>query len=89
MSWSSSFRILVVGAHWDTVDKTGGLDDNGYEPHCIIINAVIIIVVFKILIIVLKLVFFRFDLLEKYGCSPELASRLNYAYDKVFKPKLC
>jgi len=26
---------------------------------------------------------FRFDLLEKYGCSTELASRLNYAYDKV------
>jgi len=26
---------------------------------------------------------FRFDLLEKYGCSAELASRLNYAYDKV------
>eukprot|EP00090_Calanus_glacialis_P027990 TRINITY_DN4468_c0_g1_i1.p1 TRINITY_DN4468_c0_g1~~TRINITY_DN4468_c0_g1_i1.p1 ORF type:complete len:584 (-),score=171.22 TRINITY_DN4468_c0_g1_i1:514-2265(-) len=26
---------------------------------------------------------FRFDLLEKFGCSPELASRLNYAYDKV------
>jgi len=26
---------------------------------------------------------FRFDLLEKYGCSPELASRLSYAYDKV------
>jgi len=26
---------------------------------------------------------FRFDLLEKYGCSSELASRLNYAYDKV------
>merc|ERR1719481_2445541 len=26
---------------------------------------------------------FRFDLLEKYGCSAELASRLNYAHDKV------
>jgi len=26
---------------------------------------------------------FRFDLLEKFGCSPELASRLTYAYDKV------
>jgi len=26
---------------------------------------------------------FRFDLLEKYGCSHELASRLEYAYDKV------
>merc|ERR1719219_589481 len=26
---------------------------------------------------------FRFDLLEKYGCSPELSSRLNYAFDKV------
>jgi len=26
---------------------------------------------------------FRFDLIEKFGCSPELASRLNYAYDKV------
>jgi len=26
---------------------------------------------------------FRFDLLEKFGCSPELGSRLNYAYDKV------
>jgi len=26
---------------------------------------------------------FRFDLLEKFGCSQELASRLNYAYDKV------
>ena len=24
-------RILVVGAHWDTVDKTGGLNDNGSE----------------------------------------------------------
>ena len=22
-------RILVVGAHWDTVENTGGLDDNG------------------------------------------------------------
>jgi len=26
---------------------------------------------------------FRFDLLEKFGCSAELGSRLNYAYDKV------
>jgi len=26
---------------------------------------------------------FRFDLLEKYGCTMELSSRLNYAYDKV------
>jgi len=26
---------------------------------------------------------FRFDLLEKHGCTAELASRLNYAYDKV------
>jgi len=26
---------------------------------------------------------FRFDLLEKYGCSHELASRLEYAFDKV------
>lgn len=26
---------------------------------------------------------FRFDLLEKYGCSLELSSRLNYAFDKV------
>jgi len=26
---------------------------------------------------------FRFDLLEKYGCSMELSSRLNYAFDKV------
>ena len=25
----------------------------------------------------------RFDLLEKYGCSLELSSRLNYAFDKV------
>ena len=25
----------------------------------------------------------RFDLLEKYGCSQELSSRLNYAFDKV------
>ena len=25
----------------------------------------------------------RFDLLEKYGCSMELSSRLNYAFDKV------
>ena len=25
----------------------------------------------------------RFDLLEKHGCTAELASRLNYAYDKV------
>ena len=22
-------RVLVVGAHWDTVDGTGGLNDNG------------------------------------------------------------
>ena len=22
-------RVLVVGAHWDTVTNTGGLDDNG------------------------------------------------------------
>jgi len=26
---------------------------------------------------------FRFDLVEKYGCSHELASRLDYAFDKV------
>merc|ERR1719334_1220827 len=26
---------------------------------------------------------FRFDLLEKYGCCQELATRLNYAHDKV------
>ena len=26
---------------------------------------------------------FRFDLLEKYGCSQDIAARLNYAYDKV------
>jgi len=26
---------------------------------------------------------FRFDLLSRNGCSPELASRLNYAFDKV------
>jgi len=26
---------------------------------------------------------FRFDLLEKHGCTTELASRLTYAYDKV------
>lgn len=26
---------------------------------------------------------FRFDLIEKYGCSNELSSRLVYAYDKV------
>jgi len=26
---------------------------------------------------------FRFDLLEKYGCSEEIASRLSYALDKV------
>ena len=25
----------------------------------------------------------RFDLLEKHGCTTELASRLTYAYDKV------
>ena len=22
-------QVLVVGAHWDTVTNTGGLDDNG------------------------------------------------------------
>ena len=26
---------------------------------------------------------FRFDLLEKFGCSQDIASRLGYAYDKV------
>ncbi len=26
---------------------------------------------------------FRFDLIQKYGCSHELASRLTYALDKV------
>ncbi|CAB4063862.1 PLK1 [Lepeophtheirus salmonis] len=26
---------------------------------------------------------FRFDLIERYGCSQELASRLTYAYDKI------
>jgi hypothetical protein len=26
---------------------------------------------------------FRFDLLEKFGCSLDIASRLSYAYDKV------
>ncbi len=26
---------------------------------------------------------FRFDLLEKWGCSQEVASRLSYALDKV------
>ncbi|XP_023323849.1 serine/threonine-protein kinase PLK1 isoform X1 [Eurytemora carolleeae] len=26
---------------------------------------------------------FRFDLLEKYGCSQDIAARLNYAYDKI------
>jgi polo-like kinase 1 len=26
---------------------------------------------------------FRFDLLEKFGCSGDIASRLGYAYDKV------
>ena len=26
---------------------------------------------------------FRFDLLEKFGCSPELASKLKYACGKV------
>ena len=26
---------------------------------------------------------FRFDLLEKNGCSEELASRIHYAFDKV------
>ena len=26
---------------------------------------------------------FRFDLLEKFGCTAELASRLTYAFDKV------
>jgi hypothetical protein len=26
---------------------------------------------------------FRFDLLEKFGCSQEIASRIGYAYDKV------
>mgnify|MGYP001282211881 CR=1 FL=1 len=31
---------------------------------------------------------FRFDLLEKYGCSQEIASRLTYAYDKVHIFKL-
>ena len=25
----SEDRIIVVGAHWDTVPNTGGLDDNG------------------------------------------------------------
>ena len=28
----------------------------------------------------------RFDLLEKHGCTTELASRLTYAYDKVILP---
>merc|ERR1712107_744852 len=26
---------------------------------------------------------FRFDLLERFGCSQELSTRLNYALDKV------
>lgn len=26
---------------------------------------------------------FRFDLLEKFGCSQEISSRLSYAYDKI------
>lgn len=26
---------------------------------------------------------FRFDLLEKFGCSQDIASRLSYAYDKI------
>jgi len=26
---------------------------------------------------------FRFDLLEKYGCSQDIASRITYAYDKI------
>ena len=26
---TSEDRIIVVGAHWDTVQNTGGLDDNG------------------------------------------------------------
>jgi polo-like kinase 1 len=26
---------------------------------------------------------FKFELLEKFGCTQELASRLTYAYDKV------
>ena len=26
---------------------------------------------------------FRLDLIEKYGCSQELSSRLGYAFDKV------
>jgi len=26
---------------------------------------------------------FRFDLLEKYGCSEEISSRLGYALDKI------
>jgi len=26
---------------------------------------------------------YRFDLIEKYGCSAEISSRLNYAYEKV------
>ena len=26
---------------------------------------------------------FRFDLIERYGCSAELSSRLTYAMDKI------
>ena len=26
---------------------------------------------------------FRLDLIQKYGCSEELASRLNYTFEKV------
>jgi polo-like kinase 1 len=26
---------------------------------------------------------FKFDLLEKFGCSQDVATRLSYAYDKV------
>ena len=27
--FSYCIQVLVVGAHWDTVTNTGGLDDNG------------------------------------------------------------
>ena len=28
-------RVLVVGAHWDTVPSSGGLDDNGSGGECV------------------------------------------------------
>ena len=79
---TSKDQILVVGAHWDTVENTGGLDDNGSGVAALLEIA-------RALkhgncALTYSVVFVAFDL-EEYGSQGSLYFVQDFLIEKVMK----